>query len=106
MNLEPEQLDAKRTAGEQLLVMDVRSHYEFKSGRLPGALHCPFWKVPFHISGLVRGRELEIVLYCEHGPRAILAAKLLNLMGYTKISLLKGHMHRWRREKRKMVKSD
>jgi len=77
------------------LIIDVRSGMEFRSGHIPGARHCPFWKFPA-IVGELLAQEREIVLTCEHGPRAQLALGLLRLRGCSRGTLLAGHMHRWK----------
>lgn len=104
MQIEPDALVEKLAAGAQLLILDVRTKFEYTSGHLPGAVNLPFWKIPFSGSGFINGKDQEIVLYCEHGPRAVLAAKILGFMGYGKTVLLQGHMHRWRRERKELVK--
>jgi rhodanese-related sulfurtransferase len=42
-----DELEARRAAGEEVAVIDVRSRREYDSGHVPGALHVPFWRVPF-----------------------------------------------------------
>ena len=39
----------------------------------------------------------ELVITCEHGPRAMMAAWVLARYGYCNIRLLEGHMLGWRR---------
>jgi len=104
MYIEPQILEQRLDAGLDPLIFDVRSGFEFTTGHLPGALHMPFWKTLFGINRVAADKSSEIVLYCEHGPRAILAGRILKLHGYGNISYLKGHFCRWRREKRKLVK--
>jgi len=82
------------------LIIDVRSSFEFKSGHLPGALHLPFWQIPFRAVNKISDKQNFIVLYCQHGPRAILAGFLLKLFGYQRITLLEGHMSQWYHERR------
>ncbi len=102
MTIAPEILAGQLAADESPLVVDVRSQYEYTSGHVPGAVHLPFWKAPLLIPRYAASKEADVVLYCEHGPRAVLAARLLRLRGYHNVRLLKGHMHRWRREGRNL----
>jgi rhodanese-related sulfurtransferase len=77
-------------------VLDVRSRAEFEAGHVPGARHLPFEQT---IAGLPDAeRDLPIVIYCGHGPRAWFAAAMLRLHGYSKVDLLEGHLSRWREE--------
>jgi hydroxyacylglutathione hydrolase len=36
------------------------------------------------------------VVYCEHGPRAVLARSLFLMLGVRPVAYLKGHMSAWR----------
>lgn len=80
------------------VVIDVRSAFEYRSGHIPGARHVPFWGALFRRALLPEDRQTEIVLTCEHGPRARLAASQLELLGFSRVVLLEGHMSRWRRD--------
>ena len=102
MNLESKALERMIEEGGALMVLDVRSRFEYASGHVAGAEHVPFWKVPFVAPKIVPDKQTRIVVYCEHGPRAVLARTMLQLSGYENVSMLKGHMHGWRREGRKM----
>lgn len=91
---------AKRLKGNQPpCVVDVRSGVEFRSGHIPDAVHVPFWSVLLQRSKLPGDRETLIVVTCEHGPRAQLAAVQLGWAGYRKVDMLAGHMAGWRRNR-------
>jgi rhodanese-related sulfurtransferase len=45
---------------------------------------------------LPKDKDLELVIYCGHGPRAWIAQKALAARGYGHIGLLEGHMKGWR----------
>lgn len=79
------------------IVLDVRSGFEYGAGHIDGAIHIPFWAIPFTTSPLPRDRGVRIVITCEHGPRAVLAQLLLSLRGYRNTELLEGHMAGWKR---------
>lgn len=81
------------------VVVDVRSGFEFRSGHIPGAIHAPNWKILLRLAKLPAARDTELLLTCEHGPRARMAKGLLTTFGYTNVDLLDGHMAAWRREK-------
>jgi len=91
------ELAAKLRQPSAPLVIDVRSAHEFRSGHIPGALHIPFWGALLKRSQLPADPQTRIVVTCEHGPRAQLAAAQLGLLGYANVELLEGHMSRWRR---------
>lgn len=78
-------------------VIDVRSGFEFNSGHIAGAIHAPTWKILLKIARLPKDKNAELVILCEHGPRAQMAQGLLNAYGYRNTALLDGHMSGWRR---------
>ncbi|HCE68821.1 MAG: sulfurtransferase [Geobacteraceae bacterium GWC2_55_20] len=97
---------AKRMKSKQPpTVVDVRSSMEFRHGHIPGAIHAPTWKILFRVAPLPPDRGVELVVTCEHGPRAQLAkALLMNMFGYRNVDLLDGHMSGWRQAGRSLEK--
>jgi hydroxyacylglutathione hydrolase len=79
------------------VVIDARSGFEFKRGHIPGATHAPFLKILFKKARLPENKDSELVITCEHGPRAMMAKRLLAIYGYRNTTLLDGHMLGWRR---------
>lgn len=82
--------------GTAPLVLDVRSKHEFDAGHVPGAIHLPFWQVGRRWQKLAPMRDLPIVVYCGHGPRAYIAGAALKRRGFSHIVYLAGHMKKWR----------
>jgi len=80
------------------VVIDVRSGYEYRSGHIPGALNLPTLTLFFRRRKLPQNKLALLVLTCEHGPRAVLAQKILGLLGYKNSELLDGHMHGYRKK--------
>ncbi len=78
------------------IILDVRTDNEFKGGHIPGAVHAPTWKITLGLAVLPRDKKSEIVVTCEHGPRAGMALGVLRMKGYENVSLLDGHMSAWR----------
>jgi len=77
--LEPmamDELEERLAAGEVDLV-DVREADEFADGSIPGARNVPYRLV----REAVAGSELPVVTVCESGPRAAVAASVLQAVG-------------------------
>lgn len=102
--MEPQKLLQKLSGSKPPLVLDVRSGYEFNSGHIPGAIHAPNIKILFSMAKLPEDKSCELVITCEHGPRAQMASALLSLYGYKNTFLLDGHMNRWRSLKLPIVR--
>ena len=96
LNVTPDELEEHRAGGGELVVVDVRSRREFEAGRVPGAVHLPFWRALF----TRLPAQAPLVLYCGHGPRARLAHALLRLRGVKDVCLLDGHYALWQRQSR------
>ena len=75
----------------------MRTASEFRRGHVPGAVNAPVQTILFHIDRLPRDKNKELVIACEHGPRAALAKGILTLHGYRHTTLLEGHMSGWRK---------
>ena len=59
------------------VIIDARSATEFKRGHVPGAINAPPRKILLKTARLPKDKDLEIVVYCGHGPRAMIAKRLL-----------------------------
>ena len=79
-------------------IIDVRSGIEFKHGHIPGAIHAPALKILLKMANLPKDKNTELVVTCEHGPRAVMAQRLLAVYGYRNTTLLEGHMAGWKRD--------
>ena len=79
------------------VVVDVRSKREYRQSHIPGAIQLSFWAMPFRFRSLSTFMDNVIVVYCEHGPRAVFARQILLSKGFAKVECLDGHMLAWRR---------
>lgn len=96
-NGEPvEQLDpraAARRAEAGAVLLDVRGPTEWREGRIPGAIHVPFERLPERMAEVPAGRD--VVAYCGSGVRSSLAASLLQASG-RRAANLRGGISAWR----------
>lgn len=77
-------------------MVDVRNGWEYRKAHIKGALNLPLWKLPAWRRLIPEDHQRLLVVTCEHGPRAQLAAGLLKGLGFQKVDLLKGHMRGWK----------
>ena len=91
-----EQLETCLKGGSAPIILDVRTGIEYRSGHIPGAVHAPLATVLKAAERLSPGKESQMMLVCEHGPRAQMAKMFLKFRGYKNLDLLEGHMARWR----------
>ena len=93
----PDRLRAQIEEGGAPQILDVRTAAEFRRGHVPGARHVPFWAILWRAPRLPLSRDLPLVVYCGHGPRAVVARWFLRVRGFSRVSCLGGHMAAWRR---------
>ena len=78
-------------------IIDARTPMEFKRGHVPGAVNAPSIKILLKMAELPKDKNTEVVIYCEHGQRGMLAKKLLETNGYHNTALLSGHLMDWKK---------
>ncbi len=89
------ELDRLIKSGTAPVIVDVRSAYEYRRGHIPGAIHMPFWQSFFLADDLTAAGERPVVVYCQHGPRAVIAKFALRQAGHADVWYLDGHMSGW-----------
>lgn len=90
MNLESSH--HRHLVAQGALLLDVRTHAEFREGHLPHALNLPVQELPARLHE-VGPTSRPIVVYCRSGGRSAQAAQLLARAGYTVKDI--GPMHAW-----------
>jgi rhodanese-related sulfurtransferase len=98
MNIPPDALASAIATSRAPVVLDVRSRVEYTRGHVPGAIHVPFWLVPWRLARIPAAPPDPLVVYCGHGPRAWFAGAMLRRHGFTHVRYLAGHMARWIRQ--------
>lgn len=89
-------LQERIAADDALVVLDVRSRGEYRSGHIPGAINIPVDELAGRLDELGAYRARPVVVHCEAGPRAYHAAGMLREAGFTDLHELNGHMRAWR----------
>lgn len=85
----PEGLDLVRDR----VVVDVRSSEEVARGAIPGAVHLPVGAVASDVLGIDPDRTL--VVHCQRGSRASIAASVLRARGHRDVRELEGSFAAW-----------
>ena len=84
---------------DSLMLIDVRNRSEYLEGHLPGAMNIPVYALPFRLKEVsAKGKDLPVVVYCAHGPRAGLAGFILKVAGFKDVRSLQGSMSAWSSE--------
>ena len=85
-------LKARRDAGEDVFLLDVREPYEYQIAQIGGTL-IPQNDVPNRLAEIPRDRE--IVVQCRSGARSQRIAELLKQAGYRDVVNLAGGILAW-----------
>lgn len=101
--LMPWDLEERLQENPDLLVLDVREPYEYDNMHIPGSMAVPRgiletaceWDYEETIPELVKARKREIVVVCRSGYRSVLAAKVMQEMGYENVVSLKTGVRGW-----------
>ncbi len=85
------------------LLVDVREADEFARVHIPGSLHVPRgvleqaceWDYDETVPALAAGRQTPIVLVCRSGNRSLLAADVMQALGFTAVVSLQTGVRGW-----------
>ena len=91
----PTELAKRLSAGEKVVVIDVRDPDEFRDGHLEAATNVSRGFLEFRVGSVVSDPSTPVVLYCQTGLRSMLAAKALKDLGYTSVVNLQGGYQKW-----------
>jgi hydroxyacylglutathione hydrolase len=92
-DVQPDELESVLAGGAELV--DVRNSSEFAAGHLAGAVNLPLGRLAERLDELPRGGTL--VVHCQSGARAGVAASLLAARGFHDVRHLAGDYAGWSR---------
>jgi len=70
--------------------IDVRSPGEWQAGHLQKAKHIPLDQLQAQAARLLPDRNQQIVIYCQSGSRSVSAERILQKLGYTQATAMRG----------------
>lgn len=91
------------------LIIDVREPQEFAAGHVPGAINIPRGLINSQIWNHVGApekadMEKPIILQCQSGKRATLAAQTLGELGFTQTTVVLMNLNDWQQTGNPFVK--
>jgi sulfur-carrier protein adenylyltransferase/sulfurtransferase len=89
------ELAARRAAGEDLLLLDVREPAEWEKARIAGAQLIPLAALESRVAELANWRTRPVVVHCHHGGRSAKACAQLAAAGFTRVANLAGGIDAW-----------
>ena len=70
---------------ENALFLDVRTEMEYQKGSLPGSTLMPFHTIRTEAAVKFKDKDQPIIVFCETGTRSMKAAKMFEILGYTRV---------------------
>jgi adenylyltransferase/sulfurtransferase len=89
-----EALKAKRDAGEDFLLLDVREPHEYQIAQIGGTL-IPLNSIGQRLSEIAAYKDKEVLIHCRSGARSQKAALQLKEAGFTNVSNIAGGILAW-----------
>jgi hydroxyacylglutathione hydrolase len=83
-----------RLEQDNLVVLDVRDVTEWRAGHIPGSQNIPVGRLDQRLGEIPRHGRL--VVHCQTGPRAAIAAGLLRTRGFRDVHLFSTGFAEWR----------
>ncbi|BEU95494.1 rhodanese-like domain-containing protein [Acidovorax sp. DW039] len=81
---------------EKAVVIDVCEADEFAAGHVGGAKNVPLGQLEERLPGMVKNKNVPVVLVCASGARANRAVAVAKKLGYEKAEALAGGLKAWR----------
>jgi len=89
-----DEVAARMHIGEPMVLLDVRTHSEYRAYHIPGTLHIPIDELAVRYTEL--DAEAPLVVICEHGIRSAIATRFLRYLGFEGCSNMRHGMSDWR----------
>ena len=91
------------------MIIDVREHQEYAAGHVPGAINIPRGVIEFKIwsqLGSPADTEMDrpLILQCQSGNRASLAAQSLQELGFTRTTAVVMSLDDWQKAGNPIIK--
>lgn len=100
-----QQLDEQRkSAGDKLTILDVRTEKEWNSGHIEGAIHIHGGRLQEHFGDVPRDKPVAVI--CGSGYRGTIAASFLKRERYEEVSNVIGGMSAWKAAGLPMVEGE
>lgn len=107
----PWDLEEEMDNKANILLLDIREPYEYDAMHIEGAISVPRgiletacdYDYEETVPDLVEARDRKIVVICRSGKRSVLAADVMQQMGYRRVRSLKTGMRGWSDYEQAMV---
>ena len=89
-NINGEELQKMVKGNKGVLILDVRTVGEFRSGHIPKSKNIPVQELSSKVGTLDSYKDDEVIVYCASGARSTSAARVLSKNGFNNVYNLGG----------------
>jgi len=90
-----EELNERRSRGDEFLLIDVRTPEELEIAAIEGAYPIPLDEISTRTAEIEDWKNKDVVCMCHHGMRSAHAQKILMNAGFSNVHNLSGGIHAW-----------
>lgn len=83
---------------EDIIILDVRTAEEFKSGHIPNAINISYSILPVRVHELEKYKDKMVLVHCQSGGRSVSAVSTLEKNQFTKIYHMSRGFGAWKYE--------
>ena len=80
---------------EEVVLLDVRTKEEYEQGHLENSILVPYDELEKRHKELNIDTDLMVVIYCRSGRRSLIAASMLERLGYKNLFNVLGGIVEW-----------
>ncbi len=96
IHITPEEIKKRKEAGENLHLLDVREPAENQEFNIGGTLF-PLGKIQgMQTEDIDHLKNEEVICYCRSGNRSMMAAMVLEQLGFTNVKNMAGGVVSWK----------
>ena len=88
--------EARKTQGEKVMIVDVRTPKEYATRHIPGAKLIPIEELDARYYGEIPITAEKVLVYCAMGDRSRLACDYLSRQGYMNIYNISDGFQKWK----------
>jgi rhodanese-related sulfurtransferase len=93
LEIDSQGLEALRSSGTDIQILDVREDWELAVCALPGCIEIPMMQIPGQTGQL--SADTPLVVICHHGQRSLQVVTWLRDNGFANALSLRGGLEAW-----------
>lgn len=95
-NISAEEAQQLIKSKKDLVIIDVRTTQEFKSGHIPGSKSIPVGEFASRLSELTKYKDRPVLVHCASGGRSPAAVRILLKNNFNNLYHLKHGLREWK----------